>query len=97
MSMTHDQIQERIDRSINNHQFTCQSVGYNIYLMETPLTGYTLPIKKWQPGTTASNQSYVIYDKNLLNDTELKSFIDRHKYHLHTLDFVDDLVIIQDM
>ena len=87
MTLAHDQIQERIDRTINNHQFTCQTVGYNIYLLETPMNRYTLPIKEWTSDTKMTNQSYFVTNREILQNQNFIKFVTYNKYHIHTLSF----------
>lgn len=96
MSLTHDQIQERIDRTINNHQMTCQTVGYNIYLLNGTMGDYTLPVDEWTADSVAYNKSYLIRDEALLETPELKNFIHLHKTRVHPITFNNNLLVIED-
>ena len=96
MILTHDQVQERIDRTINNHQFTCQTLGYNIYVLDNTMGEYTLPLVEWDKDTTAYNKSYLVTDESVLDTPELKSFIAKHKYRIHDINFNDGLIVIAD-
>lgn len=96
MNLTHDQIQERIDRTINNHQFTCQTLGYNIYVLDKPIDPFTLPVEPWHPDASAYNKSYLVLKESELETPALKSFIEKHRYRIHDLSFVDDVLVIAD-
>lgn len=95
MTLSHEEIQERIDRTINNHQFTCKTVGYNIYVLGNSMENYTLPLIEWSPGSKAYNYSYLVRNESDLDTPELKSFIARHKYRIHDISFHNDLIMIE--